>query len=65
LSIAKEMQSLHQHFPSLPLENILQWATSAGARALQWDNQLGTFSKGKQPGITLIDLAAGVSSRVA
>ncbi|MBM3159623.1 MAG: amidohydrolase family protein [Bacteroidetes bacterium] len=64
LSIAKEIQSICQHFPNLPLENILQWATLAGAQALQWENQLGSFIKGKQPGITLLDLEKGLSKRV-
>ncbi len=54
LSIAKEMQSLRKHFPYIPDETILQWATSSGARALQWDNELGSFEKGKKPGIVLI-----------
>ncbi|MBP6591113.1 MAG: amidohydrolase family protein [Chitinophagaceae bacterium] len=54
LSIAKEMQSLRKHFPYLPDETILQWATSSGARALQWENELGSFEKGKKPGIVLI-----------
>lgn len=64
LSIAKEIKSICQHFPNLPLENILQWATLAGAQALQWENQLGSFIKGKQPGITLLDLEKGLSKRV-
>ena len=54
LSIAKEIQTMQQHFPALPLETILQWATSGGARALQWDNELGSFEKGKKPGVTLL-----------
>jgi imidazolonepropionase-like amidohydrolase len=60
LSIAKEIQTMHGHFPSVPLETILQWATINGAKALQWDNDLGSFEKGKQPGVTLLadDLAS-------
>lgn len=54
LSIAKEMQSLRKHFPNLPDETILQWATSSGARALQWEDALGSFEKGRKPGIVLI-----------
>ena len=54
LSIAKEMQSLRKHFPYLPDETILQWATSSGARALQWDDALGSFEKGKNPGVVLL-----------
>jgi aminodeoxyfutalosine deaminase len=55
LSIAKEMQSIKKHFPALPVETILQWATINGARALRWDNELGSFEKGKKPGVTLIE----------
>jgi cytosine/adenosine deaminase-related metal-dependent hydrolase len=60
LSIACEMQSIRRHFPELPLAIILQWATFNGARALQWDKWLGSFEKGKQPGITVLasDLSA-------
>jgi cytosine/adenosine deaminase-related metal-dependent hydrolase len=55
LSIAKEMQSLKEKFPALPLETILHWATLSGAKALQWDNELGSFEKGKKPGVVVID----------
>ena len=65
LSIAKEMQALRQHFPSLPLEIILQWGTSNGAKALQWDDELGVFEKGRKPGLTLINDNLDVSVRLA
>lgn len=39
----------------IPLSEILQWATINGARALQMDNFLGSFEKGKKPGIVLIE----------
>ncbi|MEO5593546.1 MAG: amidohydrolase family protein [Chitinophagaceae bacterium] len=64
LSIAKEIQTIHQHFPALALETILQWATSNGAKALQWDNELGSFEKGKRPGVTLLANDLGSSVRV-
>lgn len=54
LSIAKEIQSIQKHFSSLSLETILQWATFSGAKALQWDDDLGSFEKGKRPGISLL-----------
>ncbi len=54
LSIAKEMQTAIKYFPTVSTESILQWATSHGARALQWDDELGSFEKGKKPGIALI-----------
>ena len=54
LSILDELYTIHQHFPFIPLVELLQWATSNGAKALQMENILGSFEKGKQPGILLI-----------
>ncbi|MGC4037990.1 MAG: amidohydrolase family protein [Chitinophagaceae bacterium] len=64
LSIAKEVQSLHQYFPEISLETILQWATINGAKALQWENELGSFEKGKKPGVVLINHDLSGSSRL-
>jgi len=55
LSIAKEMEVIHTQFPTIPKEMILKWATSNGAKALQWDNELGSFEKEKKPGIILLE----------
>jgi cytosine/adenosine deaminase-related metal-dependent hydrolase len=55
LSIAKEISSLQEHFPSIPLDTILQWATINGAEALQWEDELGSFAPGKQPGLTVLE----------
>ncbi len=54
LSIAKEIKVIKEHFPQLPLATILQWATTNAARALEWQEDLGSFEKGKKPGVTLI-----------
>ena len=64
LSIAKEIQSVHKHFPSLSIETILQWATINGAKALRWENDLGSFEKGKKPGVTLLSPEQGLSERI-
>lgn len=64
LSIAKEIRAIKDHFPSLSLETILQWATRNGAKALQWDDELGSFDKGKRPGIVLIDNELSASKRL-
>jgi len=64
LSIAKEMQSLKNKFPSLSIQTILQWATSNGAKALQWDDELGSFEKGKNPGVAVIDSKFETSKRI-
>ena len=54
LSIAKEMKAIKEYFPALPTETILRMATINGAKAFQWDKELGSFEKGKRPGITLL-----------
>ena len=64
LSIAKEMQAIRQHFPSIAHETILHWATASGASALRWENQLGAFEKGKQPGVVLLSDDWGSSKRL-
>ena len=55
LSILEEMITLQENFPGLELTTLLKWATINGARALQVDKTLGSFEKGKQPGIVLIE----------
>jgi len=57
LSIAEEIRTLHTHFPDIPIATLLQWATLNGAEALKRDDKLGSFSKGKQPGIVSLDSA--------
>jgi len=64
LSIASEIQTLHRQFPLLELQTILQWATSNGAKALQCDDKLGSFEKGKKPGVTLLANDLGSSARI-
>jgi cytosine/adenosine deaminase-related metal-dependent hydrolase len=55
LSILDELKTIHQYFPSVPLAQLLQWATSNGAKALQLNDALGSFEKGKSPGVVLIE----------
>lgn len=64
LSIAKEILAIKNHFSSLSLETILQWATLNGAKALQWDDDLGSFDNGKRPGIVLIENDFSFSKRL-
>ncbi|MBE7174358.1 MAG: amidohydrolase family protein [Williamsia sp.] len=54
LNILEEIRTIQQAFPHILLSEVLRWATHNGARALQLDHQLGTFEKGKQPGVVLI-----------
>lgn len=59
LNILEELKTITKNFPGIQLETLLQWATINGARALQNDNVLGSFEKGKQPGIVLIENVDG------
>jgi cytosine/adenosine deaminase-related metal-dependent hydrolase len=63
LSIAKEIQALLQH-TSVTTEQALQMATLNGAKALQWDEELGSFEKGKQPGVVLLSEDFSSSERI-
>jgi cytosine/adenosine deaminase-related metal-dependent hydrolase len=65
LSITKEMEAMKKHFPHIAEETILKWATCSGAKALQWDDQLGHFEKGKKPGIVLINRSYTGSKKLA
>jgi aminodeoxyfutalosine deaminase len=55
LDILEEIKTLQKKFSQLQLETILQWATINGAKALQMDTTLGSFEKGKCPGVVLIE----------
>ena len=54
LSILEEMKTL-QRALDLPLAELLKWGTLNGAIALRKTRQLGSFDKGKTPGVVLID----------
>lgn len=55
LSISAEIRTIRKHFPQLPLQLIMQWATINGAKALGRENMLGSFETGKKPGVVLFD----------
>lgn len=65
LSIAKEMEAIHKHFPHIPIETILLWATSNGAKALGLEDEFGSFATGKKPGIAIIDNNLHLSRKLA
>jgi cytosine/adenosine deaminase-related metal-dependent hydrolase len=65
LNIMDEIKTIHKNFPAISLEEMLQWGTINGAKALQMDNELGSLEPGKKPGIVLIDENNFTSKRIA
>ncbi len=65
LSILEEMKSIKKIFPDISSVEMLVWATSNGAKALSFASRLGDFSKGKNPGIVLIENLTGHEIGVA
>ncbi|WP_052272810.1 amidohydrolase family protein [Flavihumibacter solisilvae] len=55
LSILEEIKTLQSAYPSLPIEQLLTWATSEGANALGISDRFGSFAPGKTPGIIQIN----------
>lgn len=56
LSILEEIKTILKYQSTLPFLEVLSWGTLNGAKALGFDNQLGSLEKGKSPGINLLSL---------
>ncbi|MBA3900196.1 MAG: amidohydrolase family protein [Bacteroidetes bacterium] len=54
LSVLEELKTISQHFPHIPLQEQIKWATLNGAELLGF-KELGSFEKGKTPGINLLE----------
>jgi cytosine/adenosine deaminase-related metal-dependent hydrolase len=54
LSILEEMKTIAQHFPEVPLEEMITWATFNGAEALNISEKYGKIEPGRKPGLNLI-----------
>jgi aminodeoxyfutalosine deaminase len=59
LSILEEMKTIKKTYPLIFTAQLLLWATSNGAKALDFNEKLGDFSKGKKPGVVLIENTTG------
>jgi cytosine/adenosine deaminase-related metal-dependent hydrolase len=55
LSILDELKVIQKAVPKIGLEKLIQWATLNGARMLGQHSRLGSFEKGKTPGILLLN----------
>ena len=56
LSILDEIKTIKRYKSFLPVEELLTWSTINGAEALGYDDRLGSFKVGSQPGINIIDI---------
>lgn len=54
LSIWDELKTIMRH-TDIPLHTLLLWATLHGAEYMQLQEQLGSFTKGKKPGVVLLN----------
>lgn len=54
LSILEEMKTIHKLQSFVSFERLLTWATINGAKALGYDDRLGSFEIGKSPGVNLL-----------
>jgi cytosine/adenosine deaminase-related metal-dependent hydrolase len=55
LSVFEEIKTLQLRFPNIPLSELLSWGTINGASFLGLEKQLGSFEKGKSPGVVLLE----------
>lgn len=54
LSVLQEMITVQKYFPDISIQELLGWACLNGARALGFVKELGSFEKGKKPGVNLL-----------
>ena len=54
LSMIKEIACLRENFPDVPMGEIFTWACLNGAKFLSKEDELGSITKGKRPGIVLV-----------
>jgi aminodeoxyfutalosine deaminase len=55
LSILEEMKTIKKAFSYITTSEMLVWATSNGAKALAFEDKLGDFTRGKKPGVVLLE----------
>ncbi|MEO0787690.1 MAG: amidohydrolase family protein [Bacteroidota bacterium] len=55
LSVLEEMKTISKYQSYVPFQTLLKWATLHGAEALGFDDELGSLSVGKKPGLLTLD----------
>ena len=61
LSILEEIKTIKKYNSYIPTSTLLTWATKNGARALGYEDELGTFEVGKTPGILHLSTSSAVN----
>lgn len=56
LSILEEMKTIQRFQSYVPFSTLIRWATLNGAKALGFDDTLGSFDVDKTPGVNLLNL---------
>lgn len=59
LCILSELKTIREHYPQIPFEQTIRWATLNGAAFLGIDKHFGSIEKGKTPGLNLISNVNG------
>lgn len=54
LSVLEEMKTIQRYNSYIPTSTLIEWATINGAKALGFDDTLGSLTKDKTPGIILL-----------
>lgn len=57
LHILDEIKTIQMHFPEIPLTELICWGTLNGAEFIGEKHLMGSFEKGKKPGVVLIENA--------
>ncbi|MDH3648895.1 MAG: amidohydrolase family protein [Saprospiraceae bacterium] len=56
LSIWEELKTIYKYQSYVPIETLIKWATVNGARALGFEDTVGTIEVGKSPGLNLLSI---------
>ncbi len=55
LSVLDEIKVIANNFKEISITELLKWSTINGAKALDMDKELGSFTRGKKPGVLLLN----------
>lgn len=62
LNLVEELKTIQRETGNtIPLQELLQWATINGAQALGMEQSLGSFEIGKRPGVVVIESMEGLT----